>query len=159
MRGPASDGLVVMGVSGAGKSTLGAALADALGWRFLDADDFHSQAARDAIAAGQALDEDERGRWLGRVKPVFHGPGGPAVLACSALKAAHRTSLEPHRLVHVVIDQELALQRLATRTGHFAGPSIAASQFATLEAPSHAIVVQASWDTARQLAAVLAELN
>ena len=33
--------VTVMGVSGSGKTTVGAALAAALGWAFLDADDFH----------------------------------------------------------------------------------------------------------------------
>ena len=35
---------VVMGVSGAGKSAIGEALACKLGWRFLDADDYHPPA-------------------------------------------------------------------------------------------------------------------
>jgi gluconokinase len=35
---------IVMGVSGVGKTTIGTALAAALGWRFLDADDFHPAA-------------------------------------------------------------------------------------------------------------------
>ena len=159
MAGDVSDRIVVMGVSGAGKSTLGAALAAALGWRFLDADDFHSDAAKARIASGPMLDEAERDRWLSRIKPVFHGPHGPAVLACSALKDRHRTSLLPHRLVHIAIDEALALERLASRAGHFAGPSLAPSQFATLEAPDHAITVQAHWPTPEQVAWVLARLD
>jgi gluconokinase len=158
MAGDATDRIVVMGVSGAGKSTLGAALAGALGWRFLDADDFHSEAAKARIAGGQMLDEAERDRWLARIKPVFHGPDGPAVLACSALKDSHRTSLLPHRLVHIAIDETLALERLASRAGHFAGPSLAPSQFATLEPPAHAITVQAHWPTAEQVAWVIDRL-
>jgi gluconokinase len=36
--------IVVMGVTGAGKSTLGRKLAERLGLRFFDADDFHPPA-------------------------------------------------------------------------------------------------------------------
>ena len=35
--------VVMMGVAGTGKSTVGRALADATGWAFLDADDFHPE--------------------------------------------------------------------------------------------------------------------
>jgi gluconokinase len=154
-----NDKIVVMGVSGAGKSTLGAALAKALGWRFLDADDFHSAEAKAHIAAGRALDEAERDRWLARILPVFQGVDQPAVLACSALKQHHRTTLLPHRLVYIAIDPELALARLAGRTGHFAGPSLAPSQFAALEVPETAIVVQADQSTQDQLAHVLAAVS
>ena len=35
--------VVMMGVAGTGKSTVGRALADATGWVFLDADDFHPE--------------------------------------------------------------------------------------------------------------------
>jgi gluconokinase len=130
-----------------------------LGWRFLDADDFHSDEAKARIAGGGVLNEDDRNMWLARVRPVFHGPDGPAVLACSALKAVHRETLEPHRLVFIDIDQALAKRRLETRTDHFAGPSIAASQFAILEPPDNAIIVQADWPTQRQVGAILSALN
>jgi gluconokinase len=35
--------VIIFGVSGAGKTTIGQLLADELGWRFYEADDFHSQ--------------------------------------------------------------------------------------------------------------------
>ena len=53
---PRATMVVVMGVSGSGKSTFGAALAEALGARFLDADDLHPPANRQKMAAGIALD-------------------------------------------------------------------------------------------------------
>ena len=36
--------LVLMGVTGSGKTTIGKLLAAETGWRFADADDFHSEA-------------------------------------------------------------------------------------------------------------------
>jgi gluconokinase len=81
------------------------------------------------------------------------------VLACSALKQHHRTTLLPHRLVFIAIDPPLALARLTGRTGHFAGPSLAPSQFAALEVPETAIVVQADQSTQEQVALVLRSLS
>ena len=38
--------IVVFGVSGTGKTRVRSALAEALGWMFIDADDFHEEATR-----------------------------------------------------------------------------------------------------------------
>jgi len=143
--------LVIMGVSGAGKTTLGSALAARLRWRFLDADDFHSPEAKAKIASGVTLDETDRAAWLARIKPVFDEEGVPTILACSALKVIHRASLAPDYLVHLVIGTDLAHTRLSARQGHFAGPSILASQFSTLEAPKDALAVDAAQPTAAQV--------
>jgi gluconokinase len=150
--------MIVMGVSGAGKSTLGAALSSALGWQFLDADDFHTVSAKAKIAGGQILDETDRAGWLALVVPALNEGSQSKVLACSALKAIHRESLAADILVHLVITPELAVQRLSQRRDHFAGPSIAPSQFATLEAPDNAICVPADWSTDTQVAFVLANI-
>ena len=58
--------VVVMGVSGSGKSTVGAALAEALGAKFLDADDFHPPANVAKMTAGVPLTDDDRWPWLDR---------------------------------------------------------------------------------------------
>ena len=44
--------VILFGVSGAGKTTVGKLLAQELGWRFYEADDFHSQANIDKCGAG-----------------------------------------------------------------------------------------------------------
>ena len=53
-----------MGVSGAGKTTVGTALAQALGWRFVEGDAFHGDANRAKMAAGVALTDADRWPWL-----------------------------------------------------------------------------------------------
>ena len=130
---------------------MGSALAARLGWRFLDADDFHSPEAKAKIASGVTLDETDRAVWLARIKPAFDEMGVSTILACSALKAIHRDSLSPDYLVHLVIGTGLAHTRLSTRQGHFAGPSILASQFSTLETPGDALAVDAAQPTAAQV--------
>src|SRR5689334_7569362 len=59
--------VVVMGVSGCGKSTVGAALARALGWPFIEADDLHPAANVAKMSAGIPLDDSDRWPWLDRI--------------------------------------------------------------------------------------------
>ncbi len=143
--------LLIMGVAGSGKSTLGLALAQAVGWRFLDADDFHTQASKDKIARGIALDEDDRAGWLSAIKSDFSDDSVSTILACSALKEAHRHILKPNFLVYLKIDVERAHDRLARRRGHFAGSSLVPSQFATLEAPFGGLHLDATLPTDEQV--------
>ena len=58
--------IVVMGVSGAGKTTVGMALATALGWPFVDADEFHAPSSIEMMRRGEPLSD------AGRDRP--HGP-------------------------------------------------------------------------------------
>jgi gluconokinase len=128
--------VVVMGVSGSGKTAVGQALATDLGWPFFDADDFHPEANVAKMAAGTPLTDADRWPWLDRLAAemaAIDGRGQHAVLACSALRQAYRdriSRLVPVRFVH-----------LATRSHRYMPPTLLASQFATLEAPEDAIVV------------------
>ena len=56
--------VILFGVSGAGKTTLGQLLADELGWKFYEGDDFHSQANIDKMHAGVPLTDEDRRPWL-----------------------------------------------------------------------------------------------
>ena len=59
--------VVLMGVSGCGKTAVGTALADALGWPFLDGDDFHPPANVAKMASGTPLTDADRWPWLDRI--------------------------------------------------------------------------------------------
>jgi carbohydrate kinase (thermoresistant glucokinase family) len=139
--------VVVMGVTGCGKSTVGAALGERLGWPFLDADDFHPPANVEKMRAGAPLVDDDRWPWLDRLArelASIERAGGHAVLACSALKAAYRERLAVAgdvRFVHLRGSEDLIGERLAKRSHRYMPASLLASQFATLEAPPDAIVV------------------
>lgn len=135
-----------MGVAGSGKSTLGSALAEALGWPFFDGDDFHSQANRDKMAAGQPLDDADRAPWLARLRQLIAehlAQGESLVLACSALKQAYRQTLaagDPAvRFVYLQGDFDTLLSRLQQRQGHYMKAEMLRSQFAALEEPQDAI--------------------
>ena len=133
-----------MGVTGAGKTTVGRLLASDLGYEFLDADDYHPPANVAKMRAGQPLTDDDRWPWLRRLNEVLRGRAA-AVVACSALKEAYRTvlmrGLPDARLVYLRGTRGVIAARLAERRGHYMNPALLDSQFATLEEPRDAIVV------------------
>jgi len=140
--------VVLMGVSGSGKTTVGKVLAARLGWRFVDADDYHPPANIEKMRRGIPLTDEDRRPWLqglARLVDAACADGRNLVLACSALKHAYQEYLERgHHCVHYVHLQgspELIRERLAARHGHFFDPHLLRSQFEALEPPEHAVVV------------------
>jgi len=136
--------VIVMGVSGAGKSTVGRALADRLGYPFLDADEFHPPQNVAKMASGMPLTDADRAPWLDALNRRLGGTPD-AVLACSALKDAYRRRLAQGlancRFVHLRGDIELIRARLQTRQHRYMPASLLESQYATLEPPHDAIEV------------------
>jgi gluconokinase len=143
--------VIVMGVSGCGKTTVGRGLAEALGWEFIEADDFHPPANVAKMSAGVPLDDADRGPWIAAVRAAIEASekrGARAVVACSALKQAYRDALAPDpghtRFVHLRGDFGLIKGRLAERGGHFMKESLLKSQFETLETPADALALDAA---------------
>lgn len=140
-----------MGVAGAGKTLVGRAVSSALGWPFLDADEFHSPENIAKMESGTALDNLDRAAWLDALRTALsrvQHSGGNAVLACSALGRAFRESLREGftdmRFVYLKADPALVRARVAARSDHFMPASLVASQFDALEEPDDAIVIDAS---------------
>ncbi|MEX1007464.1 MAG: gluconokinase, GntK/IdnK-type [Acidimicrobiia bacterium] len=138
--------VVVMGVTGVGKSTVGRLVAGALHVPFLDADDFHDDAAKAKMRAGVPLTDADRKPWLDRLDHALHDHSATgAVLACSALTDEYRQRLTAGltgvRFVLLTGDPELIRERIVARHGHFAGTALLPSQLDTLDAPADAIVV------------------
>jgi gluconokinase len=144
--------ILVMGVSGAGKTTIGRRLAAELGWQFFDGDEFHPAVNIDKMRHGHALTDADRQPWLERIHAAivdWISRRQPTVLACSLLKARYRAIVEEGcrehvRLVYLKGTHDLIQQRLAHRTGHFMGPQLLESQFAALEEPLDALVLDAA---------------
>lgn len=140
-----------MGVAGSGKSTVGRILAASLGWRFVDADDFHPPANIARMSAGYPLTDADRAPWLSALHDFIQtriDTTERIVLACSALKAVYRRQLMPDPLhvglVYLKGSAELLASRLGNRSGHFAPPTLLISQLAALEEPSDALVLDIS---------------
>jgi len=154
--------VVLMGVSGAGKTTIGAALAQELGWPFIDADDYHPQANVAKMAAGKPLDDEDRWPWLDRLNAMLRGQT-EAVLACSALKERYRQRLaqgiEPLAWVYLKGDIELIRSRLGERRHRYMPASLLESQFAALEPPPEAITVDVSGDVDECVATIVRALQ
>ena len=157
--------VIVMGVSGAGKTTIGMRLAASLAWRFIDADDHHPPDNVAKMARGAPLTDDERWPWLDRLNGLLRETetsGASAVLACSALRQAYRRrlveGLRSVRLVFLHGDQALIAARLASRQHRYMPASLLASQFATLEPPADAAMIEVTGTPEHTLAAVRAAL-
>src|SRR4051812_35539239 len=77
--------IIIMGVTGSGKTTVGALLAGQLGWKFADADDFHSAANKEKMSHAIALTDAERAPWLKAIHDAmatWETVGQSAVVAC-----------------------------------------------------------------------------
>lgn len=145
--------IILMGVSGAGKTTVGLRLTDLLGWEFFDGDVFHPSANIDKMAAGIPLTDEDRWPWLRALHDFIHERlmvKVPAIVACSALKAAYREVLldgnEGAHLVYLKGSHALIRRRLEARTDHFFDAEMLDSQFAALEEPDPDAVVTVDID-------------
>ena len=155
--------IVAMGVAGSGKSTLGKAVADALGCRFIEGDDYHLPDSQRKMREGIALTDADREPWLDRIGELLAGEGGAGlVVSCSALKRRYRDRLRARvpdlRFVFVDISREEAARRVASRPAHLFPTSLVASQFEALESPlgeAGVLAVPATEATERQVGDVL----
>ena len=130
-----------MGVAGCGKSSFAAALSQALGWRWIEGDEFHSPENVNKMRAGIALTDADRAGWLDVLANELVQCGPHVVLTCSALKKAYRDRLRHSvpalRFVHLDLTREQSIARVTQRPGHYFQPALVDSQFAALEKPIH----------------------
>jgi gluconokinase len=159
--------IVVMGVSGCGKSTLGRALAERLGWAFVEGDDQHPPANIAKMAAGIPLDDADRAPFLANVADAMAAALDHGVVAtCSALKYTYRQLIR-NRVGTVafampVLDIAALRARTQHRTGHFMPASLLDSQLASLELPGadeNAIFVDGAKSVDEQVAQAIAALD
>jgi gluconokinase len=161
--------IVVMGVAGAGKTTVGRELAQAIGWEFHDADDFHSPENIAKMHRGEGLTDDDRRPWLVALRDFLAAAireRRRLVLACSALKQAYRDVLVPPnvgpgviRFVYLDVPADELRHRLAERAHHFAPPELLASQLATLEPPRDAVWIDGTCPVGKEVQSIREALH
>ena len=158
--------VIIMGVTGSGKSTVARALADHVGWRFCDADDLHSAENVERMRHGVPLDDERRDPWLRAVRRAIDEAVArhqSIVVACSALKERYREILsngvDGLRFVHLTAPEEVLRRRLQQRPDHFAGVSLLASQFNTLEPPERALTLDATQPVDRLVELIVDDLT
>ncbi len=134
--------VIIWGVAGVGKTTIGELLAQELGWKFYDADDFHPQVNIDKMERGEPLTDEDRQPWLQSLRKAITrslAANKSAVLACSALKQKYRELLRVNADVKFVFlhgSRTRIADQLKQRRGHFIDPALLDSQFADLEEPA-----------------------
>lgn len=143
--------ILVMGVSGSGKTTVAQKLAESLGYKFADADDFHPQENINKMQNGIALNDKDRLPWLQKMQDIIKqhlSENKNIVITCSALKESYRQMLlvnhESVKLVYLKGSFELIHKRLKERLNHFMSEKLLKSQFDILEEPLDAIKVDIS---------------
>ena len=154
--------VVLMGVSGVGKTTIGALVAQRLGWRFIEGDEYHPQKNIDSMAAGIPLEDADRWPWLDALNQVLRKQRD-AVVTCSALKESYRRRLldgiDHVLLVHLHATRALIAARVAERKHRYMPASLLDSQFATLEPPAQALRIDVSADVETSVAAIVAAVS
>ncbi|KAH6657492.1 P-loop containing nucleoside triphosphate hydrolase protein [Truncatella angustata] len=140
---------LVTGPAGCGKSTVAAHLSESLGFPYLEGDEYHPKANIDKMAAGIPLTDSDRWDWLtelreASLRKLADGADG-VVLTCSALKRKYRDVIRvaPYyshdvvlHFVYLHAPEEVLLQRVGARQGHYMGANMVHSQFSILEPPT-----------------------
>ena len=132
---------VIWGVAGVGKTTVGQLLAQELGWKFYDGDDFQPGSNIEKMRKGEPLTDEDRQPWLQRLRELIEkslATNENAVLACSALKKRYRDQLRASPNVIFVLlrgSRSQIAEQLKNRRGHYFDPKLLESQFADLEEP------------------------
>ena len=144
--------IILMGVSGCGKTTVGKSFSKDTGWLFYDGDDFHPPENVAKMAAGLPLDDRDRLPWLKNLHQLIQdhlSNNLSVILACSALKKSYRDILQgdegyPVKFVYLRGSFDLIYQRMTAREDHYMKPEMLRSQFAALEEPERALIVDAA---------------
>ena len=150
--------IALMGAAGAGKTTVGRLLSQELGWAFLDGDSVHPSENIAKMSHGMPLTEDDRRPWLEALRKwVLRCVDEhiDAVLACSLLTQRYRAVVlagdrAQIKLAYLQAPRALLGERLAHRTGHFAGIALLDSQLVLLDPPADALILDAT-QTPQQL--------
>jgi gluconokinase len=134
---------IIMGVSGSGKTSLAKQLAEHFDFTFVDADDFHSTAAKEHMAANNPLTDEMRIPWLANIShylALLKAQGKSIVLAYSGLKSAHRDLMREQpfycHFFYLDVNKAELSRRIEQRQGHFFSKTLLNSQLQAMQRPT-----------------------
>ncbi len=142
-----------MGVSGCGKTVVGQRLSQLLNLPFFDGDDYHPPANIAKMSAGVPLNDADRIPWLAILRDIISDhlrDGQSLILASSALKQTYRDQIaapptwgdNPRTVfIHLQGGFDLIYQRMKSRKDHYMKADMLRSQFAALEEPADALII------------------
>ncbi|KAI1474805.1 hypothetical protein K445DRAFT_315198 [Daldinia sp. EC12] len=159
---------LVTGPAGCGKSTVAKHLSTALNLPYIEGDEFHTKANIEKMANGIPLTDADRWDWLTALREeslrkLADGAEG-VVLTCSALKRKYRDVIRvaPYYSHDVVLHfiylhapEDILLERVGLRKGHYMGANMVHSQFSILEPPTAEETDVISIDVSRPMEDVL----
>jgi gluconokinase len=160
--------VVLMGVSSVGKTTLGKLLAAQTGWKFEDADDYHSEENRRKMATGIPLTDADRKPWLAALHErmlYYLEKGETAIFACSALKQKYRELLASGSarrevsFIYLHAPAALIKDRIRSRNHPYMNPDLLDSQLAELEVPPDAVSISVAGTPDEAVAEILLKLQ
>lgn len=161
---------LVTGPAGCGKTTVAEHLSQAMNMPYIEGDSYHPPANIEKMASGIPLTDADRWDWLTALRQesmqlIASGSEG-VVLTCSALKRKYRDVIRvaaynnPSMQVHFLYldaSEEVLLQRVAARKGHYMGANMVHSQFNILERPQEDELDVMNVDVSKTLEEVMEE--
>ncbi|EEQ33466.1 thermoresistant gluconokinase [Microsporum canis CBS 113480] len=150
---------IVTGPAGCGKTTVAQGLAKELRIPYIEGDDYHSKSNKEKMTNSIPLTDADRWDWLIQLReaaisalttPSSSSPATPrscppgVVATCSALKHKYRDVIRvaaydhPTVRIHFIYlraPEEVLLQRVRQRKGHYMKSTMVHSQFEMLEEP------------------------
>ena len=133
------DLIIVMGVSGSGKSTVAKFLANNHEYKFIEADDYHSDSNIEHMAQGKALTNDMREPWItSLIQEVITSNTHKqhCVMSFSGLQYKHRKRFHDLPVnvlfIHLHGSKQVIKERMELRN-HFMPSVLLDSQFEALQ--------------------------
>ncbi|EFW21376.1 thermoresistant gluconokinase [Coccidioides posadasii str. Silveira] len=139
---------ILTGPAGSGKTTVARGLAKEFGLPYIEGDDYHSKSTRTRWPQRPLTDAD-RWDWLSSSRSRDQQPGveklpAGVIVTCSALKHKYRDVIRvaaydhPSVRIHFIYlraDEQILLQRVKQRKGHYMKSDMVQSQLENLEEP------------------------